>query len=376
MKENTAQVVAQVPVDVATFLLNEKRAEVHTIEARFKVNLLLVPNTHLETPNYKVQRLRHDDLNQAEPQPASFEMVERPVEEDPVRQMKEEAREPRQEAVVKGITPAQPAPMPAERVAAEAPKLDNWLDKVLGWFRSKPAAPVAAPVKAEAPRGEARGGRGRNERDRRGQRDEHRGQPREGAREGAREGQRDGQHARQGQRGQPQQQRRDQPPREGQRPETRDGRREGPKQRPPREPKAPQEQPVAADQTIPAINQGQPIAPRNGENGEGGRRRERRRGGRNRGERGEQGERSEARPRANPGPTAASRHRAPNARNRRRHQSSPSRQSPRRRWRTPFQTRGCQSHRSHRPETRQRTWSAPPRLPLASTRFHPLPQAA
>jgi ribonuclease E len=164
MKENTAQVVAQVPVDVATFLLNEKRAEVHTIEARFKVNLLLVPNTHLETPNYKVQRLRHDDLNQAEPQPASFEMVERPVEEDPVHQMKEEAREPRQEAVVKGITPAQPAPMPVERVAAEPPKPDNWLDKVLGWFRSKPAAPAVAPVKAEVPRGETRGGRGRNER--------------------------------------------------------------------------------------------------------------------------------------------------------------------------------------------------------------------
>ena len=296
MKENTAQVVAQVPVDVATFLLNEKRAEVHTIEARFKVNLLLVPNTHLETPNYKVQRLRHDDLNQAEPQPASFEMVERPVEEDPVHQMKEEAREPRQEAVVKGITPAQPAPMPVERVTAEPPKPDNWLDKVLGWFRSKPAAPAAAPVKAEVPRGEARGGRGRNERDRRGQRDEHRGQPREGARDGAREGQRDGQQARQGQRGQPQQQRRDQPARDGQRPESRDGRREGQKQRPPREPKVAQEQAVAADQTIPAINQGQPIAPRNGENGEGGRRRERRRGGRNRGERGEQGERNEARP--------------------------------------------------------------------------------
>src|ERR1700716_815410 len=48
MKENTAQVVAQMPVDVATFLLNEKRQDIHTIEARFKVNVLLVPNTYLE----------------------------------------------------------------------------------------------------------------------------------------------------------------------------------------------------------------------------------------------------------------------------------------------------------------------------------------
>jgi ribonuclease E len=293
MKENTAQVVAQVPVDVATFLLNEKRAEVHTIEARFKVNLLLVPNTHLETPNYRVQRLRHDDLNQAEPQPASFDMVERPVEEDPVRQMKEEAREPRQEAVVKGITPAQPAPMPVERVVT-APKQDNWLDKVLGWFRPKPAVPAASPVRSEVTR-EARSGagRGRNERDRRGPRDEQRGQPRDGQREG----QRDGQKAQQPQRGQPQQRRDRDAPRDGQRAESRDGRREGQKQRPPREPKVNQEQPVTADQPIPAINQGQPVAPRGGENAEGGRRRERRRGGRNRGERGEQGEqRNEARP--------------------------------------------------------------------------------
>ena len=75
MKENTAQVVAQVPVDVATFLLNEKRTEVLSIETRFKVNVLLVPNRHLETPNYTVERLRHDDLNQGEPLPPSFDLV-------------------------------------------------------------------------------------------------------------------------------------------------------------------------------------------------------------------------------------------------------------------------------------------------------------
>ncbi len=291
MKDNTAQVVAQVPVDVATFLLNEKRAEVHTIEARFKVNLLLVPNIHLETPNYKVERLRHDDLNQSEPLPASFDMVEKPVEEDPLRQKKEDALAPRQEAVVKGITPAQPAPMPVEKVVAAAPKEENWLDKVLGWFRSKPATVAAAPVRAAAP-SENRG-RGRQDRDRRGNRDEKREQPREG--------QRDGQQQRQPQRGQAQAQRRErEQAREGQRNsdaarsdaprgESRDGRREGQKQRPPREAKPRQEQvAIATEDGIPAINQGQPIGAREGEAGEGGRRRQRRRGGRDRGERGPQ----------------------------------------------------------------------------------------
>ena len=63
MKENTGAVHAQVPVDVASFLLNEKRAEIQKLEARLKVNIVLVPNPHLETPHYKVQRLKHDELN-------------------------------------------------------------------------------------------------------------------------------------------------------------------------------------------------------------------------------------------------------------------------------------------------------------------------
>jgi ribonuclease E len=304
MKDNTAQIVAQVPIDVATFLLNEKRAEIQTIEARFKVNVLLVPNTYLETPNYKVQRLRHDDLNQAEPLPPSFTMVERPEEEDPLQQRKDEAKEPRQEAVVKGIPPGRPAPMPVAR-SAEAPSGENWLTKVLGWFRPRAAEPAAqaAPVRTEAPR-EARG-RGRQERDRRGnQRDERRDQSREG-REGHRDQQREGSKPRPPQAG-AQPARREREPRDGQRNEARNDAREGPrdaqKQRPPREPRPAQEPRASADQA-PAITQPQPGAVKEGEHGEGGRRRRRGRGARERGERAEQrepraprGERGDSRP--------------------------------------------------------------------------------
>jgi ribonuclease E len=304
MKDNTAQVVAQVPIDVATFLLNEKRAEIHTIEARFKVNVLLVPNTYLETPNYKVQRLRHDDLNQAEPLPPSFTMVERPEEEDPIKQRKDEAKEPRQEAVVKGIPPGLPAPMPVQR-SVEAPSRESWLTKVLGWFRPEAPEPAvqAAPVRTEAPR-DVRG-RGRQDRDRRGnQREERRDQPRE-AREGHRDQQREGSKPRPPQGG-AQQARREREPRDGQRNEprndTREGARDAQKQRPPREPRPAQELRATADQ-VPAITQPQPGAVKEGEHAEGGRRRRRGRGGRDRGERGEQGEpraprgeRSERRP--------------------------------------------------------------------------------
>jgi ribonuclease E len=297
MKENTAQVVAQVPVDVATFLLNEKRPEIHGIETRFKVNVLLVPNTYLETPNYKVQRLRHDDLNQSEPLPASFDMVERPEEEDIVKQKKEEAREPRPEAAVKGITPSQPAPVPVER-PAETARRDNWLTTVMGWFKRQPEdiAPVPASERKSAQREE--GGRGRRDRhgrhDRRedrgaerrdGKRDESREQPRQRPPQGQQQQpRRDRDHQRDGQRNE----RRDGAPegrrdsRDQQRSPQRDGQRQ--QQRPPREAREPREpqEPRATDANAPAIVQQQPGAPR--EHGEGGgrRRRDRRRGGRDR----------------------------------------------------------------------------------------------
>ncbi|MFY8084072.1 MAG: Rne/Rng family ribonuclease, partial [Rubrivivax sp.] len=60
LKDNTAAVHVQVPVEVTSFLLNEKRTEITKIELKQRVTVLLVPNKHLETPNYKLERLRHD----------------------------------------------------------------------------------------------------------------------------------------------------------------------------------------------------------------------------------------------------------------------------------------------------------------------------
>jgi ribonuclease E len=160
MKDNTAQIVAQVPVEVATFLLNEKRNDVFAIEARFHVNVLLVPNRHLETPNFSVERLRHDDLNSGEGMPASFELAEKPQEPDIVRERKEEAKEPRQEAVVKGITPAVAPPMPKE-IARDEPSL---FSRIIAWFKKEPE--VAAPVKSAGKRQDGHRRDGRNDRDR------------------------------------------------------------------------------------------------------------------------------------------------------------------------------------------------------------------
>ena len=119
MKENTAAIHTQVPVEVAAFLLNEKRAEVIKIETRFKVNVLMIPNKHLETPHYKLERLRHDDPR-LDDQKASYVMAEeaaRELETDTTVSRKDAEVKVRPEAAVKGITPTQPAPISQPRPA-------------------------------------------------------------------------------------------------------------------------------------------------------------------------------------------------------------------------------------------------------------------
>ena len=66
MKDSTSKLVAEVPVDVATFLFNEKRRDVSRIEERQEVEIILVPNQNLETPHFNVQRIREQDLAKRE----------------------------------------------------------------------------------------------------------------------------------------------------------------------------------------------------------------------------------------------------------------------------------------------------------------------
>lgn len=169
MKENTGSINAQVPVDVATFLLNEKRVDLQLIEARHRVSVMLIPNVHLETPNYTVTRMRHDDLNKTEPLPASYNLVEAPAEEQKPAAGTAETAPPRPEAAVKGITPAQPAPVPVAREARPEPQPQavsvaetSIIGKIFGLFKRKPAA--EAPLLEEARPPVAPGPRRRHER--------------------------------------------------------------------------------------------------------------------------------------------------------------------------------------------------------------------
>ena len=163
MKENTAAVHAQVPVDVATFLLNEKRSDITKIESRLKVNLILIPNRHLETPHHHIERLRHDDPR-LEDIKTSFEMVDAPST-DMSWAPKEQEVKAKPEALVKGITPSQPAPVsstPAKKATTEvSPASPGLFKRILGWFSGSPSTEKKEDDTATKP-SDSRGERGRH----------------------------------------------------------------------------------------------------------------------------------------------------------------------------------------------------------------------
>jgi ribonuclease E len=148
MKEHSAAIHVQVPVDVATFLLNEKRGDIHRIESRLKVSITLIPNQHLETPHYSVSRLRQDDMT-SENQQASYKLVERPDESKAATTSSQDAKAQRPQAAVQGITPAQPAPMRAVETPAEKP---SFFSRLFGWFKSPEETQPSAKPAAAKPR--------------------------------------------------------------------------------------------------------------------------------------------------------------------------------------------------------------------------------
>lgn len=134
MKDNTGEVHAQVPVDVATFLLNEKRAELFGMEERLNVSILLIPNTNLENPHYHINRIRIDDLT--EHSNPSYKRVQEPEPTHiPFANPKGEKVTP-QEPAVKGVKHTSPAPATTETTSLWT-GIKSWLGKL---FSGSPKA--------------------------------------------------------------------------------------------------------------------------------------------------------------------------------------------------------------------------------------------
>ncbi len=219
MKDSTASVLCQVPVEVASFLLNEKRSEIAKIELKQRINVLMVPNKTLETPNYRLERLKHDDprLDNID---ASYKLAEE-IEDPTTVTRRSQERSNKQEPVIKGVLPDAPAPQAAPRAEAAAPRAPapapkpvappptptpaaetgffGWIKGLLGLTPAPaPTSVPATPVKKDgrrdgrAERTEGRSDRGERATEGRGERSDRGEGNRRGGRGRGRDGERGG----------------------------------------------------------------------------------------------------------------------------------------------------------------------------------------
>lgn len=120
LKHNTGRISAQLPVDVATYLLNEKRQAIYDLEQRQNVEVILVPNRHMETPHYSIERQRQDELEKSGEDIASYETVNAPEVKIPESHTLQQARI--EQPAVKTIVHQPPAPLKEAAAQPEAPR--------------------------------------------------------------------------------------------------------------------------------------------------------------------------------------------------------------------------------------------------------------
>jgi ribonuclease E len=145
-KDRTARLIVQVPVDVATYLINEKREALRALEDKTHAQMVIVPNPHIQTPEFSIRRVRDDEAQLAENSQVSYQIPAAPVVAEAIERERKPAAEP---PAVPALIPktaapvvAPPPPKPAPVVAPPPPTESFWgrLKRVFG------ADPVTAPV--------------------------------------------------------------------------------------------------------------------------------------------------------------------------------------------------------------------------------------
>ncbi|MFT3905710.1 MAG: Rne/Rng family ribonuclease [Steroidobacteraceae bacterium] len=181
-KDRTNRIVVQVPVDVATYLINEKRDWLRTVEEKARVEVMIVPNPNMQTPEFAIRRVRDDEAALPENVQASYLMPAAPQVADPVAAEKKPAAE---QPAVQSILPTTSAPVNAAAplssvtpAAAGQPATSAYTPGLFArlklWLFGSGAAPAKAPAREE------RGNRGRQD----GRRDPRNDSRRDGRRDG------------------------------------------------------------------------------------------------------------------------------------------------------------------------------------------------
>src|SRR5712672_1113998 len=177
-KDRTSRVVAQVPVDVATYLFNEKREWLRTLEDKSEIELIIVPNENMQTPEYSIRRVRDDEVELPENKQLSYLMPTAAAVTEPGTAR--DKKPPVEAPAVATLLPTTPAPVNLYQTTPAAPAAEAPAPAqpahvgVIGWFKrllvgdtaaSAPVAVEAQPAPATTTRSGSTGSSGGGSRD-------------------------------------------------------------------------------------------------------------------------------------------------------------------------------------------------------------------
>jgi ribonuclease E len=161
MKDRTSRIIAQLPVEVATFLLNEKRRMIVQIEERQKVDVVLIPNRHMDTPDFEIERIRAQDAERLSENELSYDLASRPQLDEPAFARPNSLPRP-EEPAVKAIAPSMPAPQrpepaqepdeadqPTESATEQGRRTESVLKRIWTTLFAIPTDPSANPAQSD-----------------------------------------------------------------------------------------------------------------------------------------------------------------------------------------------------------------------------------
>jgi ribonuclease E len=150
MKEKTGRVIARVPVDVGTYLLNEKRETLYGLETRHGLNVALIPSPLLETPHYEITRVRVDELA-GDQGATSHDLLHHDLqaEREAVEELLETKVPTRETPAVQSISPLAPAPVVVREAPTAPPSAPGLIRKLWGTLFGK-GDEAAASVEPQA----------------------------------------------------------------------------------------------------------------------------------------------------------------------------------------------------------------------------------
>jgi len=136
MKKGTEKVVAHLPIECATFLLNEKRAVLQELETLHKIGIVILPSKHLETPAYDIERIKSADADEEKPSHLQIK-----AENISVPEFAQKASHTIEKPAIKEFLPDAPAPV--HNTKSSASLIQRFWHKLVGNYEEKQATPTA-----------------------------------------------------------------------------------------------------------------------------------------------------------------------------------------------------------------------------------------